>query len=65
MFTFTSVYTFCLFILYVTYYGMLSNVLKFMNLWNNDDQVTSICVVKHQNKTEPIRWNFSARFIFG
>lgn len=61
MFTFTLVYTF----LFLYYYGMLYNELKFMNLRNNDDQVTSICVVKHKNKTEPIRWNFPALFIFG
>lgn len=30
MFTFTLVYTFFLFILYVTYYSMLSDELKFM-----------------------------------
>lgn len=36
-----------------------------MNLRNNDDQVTSICLVKHKNETEPIRRNFPALFIFG
>lgn len=65
MFTFTLFYTFFVLYYYIIYYGMLSAEWKLMNLRNNDDQVTSICVVKHKNKANRSAEIFPPFFIFG
>lgn len=65
MFTFTLFYTFFVLYYYIIYYGMLSAEWKLMNLRNNDDQVTSICVVKHNNKANRSAEIFPPFFIFG